>query len=60
MPSVIYYPKPLHLQTAFGALGYGVGDFPLAEDAAGRIFSLPMHPYLGEGDQGEVVSVLNK
>lgn len=51
IPTAIYYPKPLHLQTAFASLGYKPGAFPVSEDAAGRIFSLPMHPYLEEKDQ---------
>jgi UDP-2-acetamido-2-deoxy-ribo-hexuluronate aminotransferase len=50
IPTAIYYPKPLHLQEAFTGLGYSPGDFPVSEEAAGRIFSLPMHPYL-EDDQ---------
>jgi dTDP-4-amino-4,6-dideoxygalactose transaminase len=58
VPSVIYYPKPLHLQKAFKSLGYGEGDFPVSEDVAGRIFALPMHPYLTAEDQEAVVSPL--
>jgi UDP-2-acetamido-2-deoxy-ribo-hexuluronate aminotransferase len=46
VPTAVYYPKPLHLQTAFQKLGYKTGDFPASEDCARRIFSLPMHPYL--------------
>jgi dTDP-4-amino-4,6-dideoxygalactose transaminase len=44
--SGIHYPVPLHLTPAYRHLGYGVGDFPVAERMAGRILSLPMHPYL--------------
>ena len=44
IPAAIYYPKPLHLQTAFSRLGYTEGEFPVAEEIAGKIFSLPMHP----------------
>jgi dTDP-4-amino-4,6-dideoxygalactose transaminase len=48
IPTVIYYPKPLHLQAAFNHLGYKKNDFPISEDISNRIFSLPMHPYLRE------------
>ncbi|MDQ5984344.1 MAG: UDP-2-acetamido-2-deoxy-3-oxo-D-glucuronate aminotransferase [Syntrophus sp. SKADARSKE-3] len=46
IPTAIYYPKPLHMQTAFAGFGYCKGAFPVCEDCADRIFSLPMHPYL--------------
>jgi len=58
IPTVIYYPRPLHLQAAFSFLGYRAGDFPVSEDCARRIFSLPMHPYLGEADQDRVAAAL--
>lgn len=58
VPSMIYYPKPLHLQTVFAALGYRAGDFPAAEDCAARIFSLPMHAYLDASTQDRVVAAL--
>jgi UDP-2-acetamido-2-deoxy-ribo-hexuluronate aminotransferase len=58
IPTAIYYPKPLHLQTAFAFLGYDPGDFPLSEDCASRIFSLPMHPYLTEQDQTKIAEVI--
>jgi dTDP-4-amino-4,6-dideoxygalactose transaminase len=44
--SGIHYPVPLHLTPAYRSLGYGVGDFPVAEELAGQILSLPMHPWL--------------
>ncbi len=58
IPSAIYYPKPLHLQTAFRSLGYNEGDFPVSEKCAETIFSLPMHPYLDENNQNIIVSTL--
>jgi UDP-2-acetamido-2-deoxy-ribo-hexuluronate aminotransferase len=58
IPTAIYYPKPLHMQTAFGPIGYKNGDFPVSEDIAGRIFSLPMHPYLTEKDQQQIVEII--
>lgn len=54
IPTAIYYPKPLHLQTAFSYLNYKEGDFPVSEDCASRIFSLPMHPYLKAEDQERI------
>jgi len=57
IPTAIYYPKPLHLQTAFSGLGYKEGDFPVSEDCARRIFSLPMHPYLAAGEQRRIAAL---
>jgi UDP-2-acetamido-2-deoxy-ribo-hexuluronate aminotransferase len=58
IPTAVYYPKPLHLQTAFAFLGYTEGQFPVSEDCAGRIFSLPMHPYLKLEDQERIARFL--
>jgi len=54
IPTAIYYPKPLHLQTAFSYLGYEPGSMPASERVAERIFSLPMHPYLTEEEQDKI------
>lgn len=58
VPSMIYYTKPLHLQTAFAGLNHRAGDYPVSEDAAQRIFSLPMHPYLKESAIQQIVAAL--
>ena len=58
IPTAIYYPKPLHRQTAYSYLGYGEGAFPVSEDAASRIFSLPVHPYLLAADQERIAEVM--
>jgi dTDP-4-amino-4,6-dideoxygalactose transaminase len=60
IPTAVYYPKPLHLQTAFSRLGYKEGDFPRSEDASRRIFSLPMHPYLKAEDQEKIADVCKR
>jgi UDP-2-acetamido-2-deoxy-ribo-hexuluronate aminotransferase len=58
IPTMIYYPKSLHEQKAFAYLGYARGDFAVSEDMAGRVFSLPMHPYLADAQIGEIVSAM--
>ena len=58
IPTAIYYPKPLHMQSAFSHLGYQIGDFPVSEDCANRIFSLPMHPYLSEEEQLTIIRAI--
>ena len=54
----VYYPVPLHLQPVFADLGQGEGTFPVAENAARRVISLPMHPYLTEQQQQSVVDAV--
>ncbi len=60
IPTAIYYPKPLHLQQAFAYLGYKQGDFPISEDYASRIFSIPMHPYLSRDEQEKIAKILSE
>ena len=59
VPAMIYYARPLHLQTALAYLGHKEGDFPVSEDVSSRIFSLPMSPYLGASDQDRVLELLH-
>jgi dTDP-4-amino-4,6-dideoxygalactose transaminase len=59
IPVAIYYPKPLYLQEDFSYLHYREGDFPISDDYATRIFSIPLHPYLTAKDQEEVADLLN-
>ena len=47
VPTAIYYPQPLHRMRAFAHLA-PEGGLPQSERLAGRVLSLPMHPYLSE------------
>jgi dTDP-4-amino-4,6-dideoxygalactose transaminase len=53
--TMIYYPKPLHLQPVFAELGYKEGDLPETEKAAEEAISLPMFPELKIEQQKYVV-----
>jgi len=60
VPTAIYYPIPLHLQGAYRYLGYEKGSFPVSEDIAEHIFSIPMHPYLTEEEQENIAGLLSE
>ena len=51
----IHYPIPLHRQLAYEAQGYKAGDFPVCEEIATEIVSLPMYPQLTAEQQVRVV-----
>ncbi len=54
----IHYPVPVHLTGAFGHLAGGTGAFPVAEELAQEIISLPMFPGITPAQQERVVAVL--
>ena len=55
IPAMVYYPEPLHLQSAYLDMGYSKGDFPEAEELSRKVISLPMHTELDE-EQLEYIS----
>ncbi len=56
----IHYPIPIHLQPAYASLGYTRGDFPVAEQLADRMLSLPMFPEITPAQIEYVVEQLSK
>ena len=46
VPTMIYYPLPVHAQPAYAYLGYRAGQFPVAEQLCEAVLSLPIHPLL--------------
>ena len=55
IPSMIYYPKPMHLQEAFAGTYSAITDCPVSEKLCDTVLSLPMHPYLEESEQNFIV-----
>lgn len=60
VPTMIYYPTPLHLQQAYASLGWQVGDLPHAEQCAREVISLPFHPYLDQQTIDRVVTAVGE
>ncbi|NSY38669.1 DegT/DnrJ/EryC1/StrS aminotransferase family protein [Leisingera sp. ANG59] len=58
--SLIHYPLPPHLQGAYAALSYSEGDFPVAEQLAKEVLSLPMGPHLTEQQASQVIDALRR
>ena len=56
IPTAIHYPLPLYRQPALADLEIGAGNFSVAESAASRVLSLPMHPFLATEEQDYVIS----
>lgn len=59
IPSVVYYPMPLHRQTAYKEFPISGNGLPVAESLSKRVFSLPMHPYLDENTQDKIIEAIN-
>lgn len=59
IPSMVYYPKPMHLQTAFN----GLKEYelcPVTEKLCDTVLSLPMHPYLDKEDIYKICDLIKK
>ena len=51
IPTAIYYPIPMHRQTAFNYLNPDDNRCPVSDQLADTVISLPIHPYLSNADQ---------
>ncbi len=60
IPSMVYYPKPMHRQEAFAGQAYDDAEFPNTLKLCDTVLSLPMHPYLTDEDIDMVVDVIKK
>lgn len=58
VPTIIYYPQPLHLQKVYADQGWREGDFPLAEGISKMILPLPMYPELSDEQVDYVIDAV--
>lgn len=58
IPTMVYYPKPMHLQGAFEGTDSAAAECPVTERLCSTVLSLPMHPYLTEEDVKETANAL--
>lgn len=58
VPNMIYYPKPQHALPVFQNEPQYGETFKNADDYCTRTFSLPMHPYLTEAEQAEIIAAV--
>ena len=58
IPTAIYYPIPMHRQTAFNYLDPKANQCPVSDYLADRVLALPIHPYLSEEDQDMICDTL--
>ena len=50
IPSMVFYPQPMHFQPAYKAYGDGPGSLPVGEKLCTQVMSLPMYPYMPRED----------
>lgn len=60
IPTAIYYPRPMHFQTAYSQYGRGPGSLPVSEGLSTRILALPMHPYLDDPTIERIANATNE
>lgn len=56
----IHYPVPIHLQEAYRDRGFGPGSFPVTEESAKRVLSLPIYPEMTELDVRRVADAVRE
>lgn len=60
IPTAVYYPLPLHRQTAYRQYPVAGGRLPVSDALAQDVLSLPMHPYLDEPTQDRVAEAVRR
>jgi dTDP-4-amino-4,6-dideoxygalactose transaminase len=60
IPTAIYYPKPVHRQTAYREFPVAGNGLPVSDLLATEVIALPMHPYLDEDTQSRIVDAVKR
>jgi dTDP-4-amino-4,6-dideoxygalactose transaminase len=60
IPTAIYYPRPLHRQTAYQHYPYADSGLAVSDRLAQEVISLPMHAYLDEPTQDRVIDAVQR
>lgn len=60
IPSMVYYPKPLHKQTVYSDYSFNLDDLKVCENLSKCVLSLPMHPYLDEETVNKISNCIIK
>ena len=58
VPTAVYYPIPIHRQGVYSGYPVAPDGLPVTEAKAGRVISLPMHPYLSDADQDLIIGAI--
>jgi dTDP-4-amino-4,6-dideoxygalactose transaminase len=58
IPTMVYYAKSMHQQTAYKAYPVAEGGLPVSEKLSGDVISLPIHAYLDEATQARVIEAV--
>jgi len=56
IPTMVYYPSPMHFQIAYKQYGDGEGSMPVSEGLCHQVMALPMHPYMSDETAGDIVN----
>lgn len=60
IPTMVYYPKPLHQQSVYNSYSYNLDDLTECEKISKNVLSLPMHPYLKQNDMENIIAHIKK
>jgi dTDP-4-amino-4,6-dideoxygalactose transaminase len=58
--TMIHYPMPPHLQEAYSFLGHKKGDFPIAEELANTMLSIPLYPGMTQEQTQQVANAIKQ